>query len=126
MIWQQKHKQTLQNIFHLKKKQAPNNDVYNVWWNSEEMFENHEKQNTNKYEPTSSSPLAGRMVGWLAPPESKNEFKLTYVKIWQLKHQQPLQNMFQNENKPQIIAYVMFSEIQERCMKTLKTKQNKK
>ena len=77
-------------------------------------------------QPASSSHLAGQLVGWLAPI-TENSFKLTYVMIWQQKHQQPLQNISQNEKKtPQIITCVMFHDIQERFLKTMnkQTKEN--
>ena len=47
---------------------------------------------TKQTEPASSSPLAGRLVGWLAP-DTKNSFKLTYVMIWQQKHVKAQQNI---------------------------------
>ena len=58
--------------------------------NKKENNNKQNKQKTNKQNDkndANSSPLAGRLVGWLAP-DSTNAFKLTYVTISQQKHKQ--------------------------------------
>ena len=106
MLWEQnhknKHKTNHYKTYPKMKKQASNHYACNVWWNEERFLK------SMKNKKNSSSHLAGRLVGWLAP-DTQNAIKLTYVMIGQQKHKKPLKTKLKiKQNIPQqfIQAYL--------------------